>query len=220
MNHSATRHRRTSPVRSSPLATSHGFTLIEMLISMTIFAVITGFVTANLSQSRSGDELRLSAQLVASSIRRVQSYSLSGQLVKLCADNSGACPRGQLDCPGLIACRDDLPKAYGVRFSPIIGNEKRIVFFADQNENGIFDDGEEFRTDAISSGRFVTVTSTSIGTTALSGALDIVFFPPKSAIKFNGEISETTAKIVLRQPRVARDRTVTVNRISGQVNSD
>jgi prepilin-type N-terminal cleavage/methylation domain-containing protein len=197
-----------------------GFTLVEMLISLAIFAVITAFVTANFRVGQQGDELRISAQLLASSIRRAQTQTIAGQLLDYCHGGTNdlkVCPSGLDDeCPG-GACSQDLPNGYGVHLSTTEASKRIVIVFADIDGDQAYDAGEEVIRDSISPGPFVFLETL---VPASGETLDIVFTPPKPAISFNASEMDTLATMTLRHETTGDTREVSINRISGQVNAD
>lgn len=202
------------------LTAAFGFTLIEMLVSLSIFGIITGFVMANFRVGSQSDELRASSLIVAGVIRRAQTAALTGELVRFCRDEAGSdgvvCTTDE-DCSG-GTCINDVPRGgYGIRLETAEANKRFLVSFADTNSNGAFDDGEQYRRDTVSANIFVSVDSLS---PADEGVLDIVFVPPRPTIKFNNSTGEPLATIVLKHRSTSRTKTVTVNSLSGQVSAD
>ncbi|MEY4722718.1 MAG: hypothetical protein RLZZ324_231 [Candidatus Parcubacteria bacterium] len=203
--------------------TQKGFTLVEMLISLSILAVITAFTTANFSAARKGDEVRLSSQLVASALRRVQSAATGGELIFFC--NGGAranmtCPGGTAaECPGGGTCSHEVPHGYGMHFTTVAAGAKRMIYFADINGNHAYDAGEDVRNDNVSPGVQVSASSLLIGATSVP-TLDIVFDPPVPTAYFNNATSTAIASISLTHAVTAQVKSVSVNRISGQVNAN
>lgn len=196
-----------------------GFTLIELLVSLAIFGVITGTVLANFRTGAQGDELRISSQLVASAIRRTQTAAIAGQLQPVCSGgvNDGkACPGGAGDC-GAGECMEIIPLGYGIRFDTADGSDRRITTFVDANGNKVYDAGETLRTESVSSGASVEISALSPSS---ASALDIVFVPPKPTMYFNGLSTNSSASIVVRHMSSENTRTISVNRISGQVNAE
>ncbi|KPJ85501.1 hypothetical protein AMJ57_02870 [Parcubacteria bacterium SG8_24] len=197
-----------------------GFTLVEMLVSMAIFSVITAFAVANFRAGQQGDELRISTQLVASTIRHAQTLAMAGQTLHYCHGGSTEgrlCPSGEdAECSG-GSCIRDLPLGYGVRLSTDVTGRRVAIVFADTDGNHALDAGEELRRDSVSSGPFVQVSALD---PHVAGTLDIVFIPPKPLVKYNGAETDTVATITLEHRQTGRTRQVTINRISGQVNAD
>jgi prepilin-type N-terminal cleavage/methylation domain-containing protein len=197
-----------------------GFTLVEMLISLSIFAVVTAFAMANFKVGQQGDELRLAARTTASLIRRVQTQTMSGYSVYYC---HGGGRNGQLcltqndaECDG-GSCRLDRPPAYGINISVMAGEDRRVRLFADTNDNKRYDAGEMLRQDSVSPGPFVFVNAIS---PSELNVLDIVFTPPKPTISFNGAIVDGIATITLMHANTNHQTNITVNRISGLVSVD
>lgn len=197
-----------------------GFTLIEMLISLAIFAVVTAFVTANFRVGRQGDELRIASQLAASAVRRAQTAALAGQVVRWCdggTNDRKLCPGGtDAECGGGI-CRRDTPSGFGVRFSTADGENRTSVMFADIDGDKRYDPGEDIRHDNVSSGPFVIVSAVD---PAASDALDIVFTPPKPSVTYNAATTDVVATVTLRHTDTLQEKGVTVNAVSGQVSAE
>lgn len=199
---------------------ARGFTLVEMLVSMAIFGVITGFVMANYRVGQQGDELRIAAELVANELRRAQTNAIGGAEATFCSggDTEGAvcsvadpaaCPNG--------TCVRDLPRGYGVRFSVDPSAARRMYFFADTDGDRLYAAQERLRDDGVAPGQAVLVT----GLEPIAGnTLDITFAPPKPTVFYNGDTSVTEARITLTHPATGQTRTVRVNRISGQVSTE
>jgi prepilin-type N-terminal cleavage/methylation domain-containing protein len=204
----------------SAVSRRRGFTLVEMLISLSIFAVVTAFATANFRVGQQGDELRLSARNVASLIRRARTQTVAGFSVYYChggADDGKLCPLDSGISCGEGACEDDIPPAYGINISVAEGEEREVRIFADTNDNGRYDDGEAIRVDSISPGPFVSIT----GVDPVDGdSLDILFDPPKPTTKFNNDIADTIATVELQHQHTSNVATITINRVSGLISVD
>lgn len=205
-----------------PADFERGFTLLEILISISVFSVITAFATANFNAGRKGDELRFASQLTASAIRRVQTSASAGEMIGICRDSNTlrdgqTCPGGSdAECAG-GTCRQEVPLAYGMHLSTADG--RKLISFADVNGDHVWQSGEEYRTDSVSPGALVFMSGLQVGSSAVA-QLDVVFAPPKPATFFNGMTDEAAASITLTQPQTGATRTVTVNRVTGQVNAD
>lgn len=197
-----------------------GFTLIEMLISLSIFAVVTAMAVANFRAGAQGDELRVSARLVASAVRRAQTQAVAGTSVFYChggLNEYKVCQGvGDPGCDG-GACIKDVPSSWGVRISSLEGENRETITFADTNGNRRYDDGEAVRRDAISSGPFVDIVSVAPDDL---GALDIAFKPPKPRTTFNGSDVDIIATIILEHQSTGTRQSVIMNRVSGLVTVD
>jgi prepilin-type N-terminal cleavage/methylation domain-containing protein len=204
----------------SRLKIASGFTLIEMLISLGIFGVITGMVMANFRVGSQGDELRASSLLVAGVIRRAQTAALTGETARFCRDESGN--DGQVcssdDICGAGTCVSDAPRGgYGVHFETSETGKRLMIGFVDTNGNGVYDVTERVRSDNISANIYVNVIGLA---PAVDSALDILFVPPRPQVKFNNTTSEPIATITLQHRYTNQTKIVTVNSISGQISAD
>lgn len=207
---------RRTPVGFYP----SGFTLIEMLVSLGIFAVITGVVIANFHGGNQGDELRAAVQLTASAVRHAQTSAIGSESVSWCvggANNGKTCLGGTGgECPS-GSCVRDIPKGYGVRFSSSGAEASMAISFADINGNGAFDAGEEMRRDRITVSSSVAVSTLA---PSFAAVLDIVFSPPRPTVTFNATAPDAIAVITIRHSATGATKAVTVNKVSGQVNID
>jgi prepilin-type N-terminal cleavage/methylation domain-containing protein len=193
-----------------------GFTLIEMLVSMGIFAIITGLVIANFRGGKQGDELRIAAQLIGSEVRRTQTMAVGAEVVPWCVGGSNAgavCLSGDSQCPG-GECIRDVPRGYGLRLSSSGPDTAKVIGFADINGDGVFQPEEETRRDNIALSPSITVSSLSPSS---SGSLDIVFTPPRPTVSFNGNAADPLATVTVTHSATSQTRTVTINKVSGQV---
>jgi len=202
---------------SRKIRRTRGFTLVEMLISLSIFAVVTAMSVANFRAGAQGDELRVSARLVASTIRRVQTQAIAGSSVFFChggTDEGKMCLTGEdVGCDG-GSCTKDIPDSWGVRITSLEGENRNLIVFADTDGDRRFDEGEAVRSEAISPGPFVSIVSVD---PADAGTLDIVFTPPKPRTSLNGAVIDGIATIVLQHQHTGTQMSVTVNRVSGLV---
>lgn len=199
-----------------------GFTLIEMLVSMAILAVVSGLVIANIRGGSRGDEVRQAAQIVAGEFRKAQTMTIAGKTVWRCRAGALAgrtCP-SQLDgdCGAGGECRDEAPPGgFGIRVSAVSGQNQQIITFADADGDRRFDTGEEFRRQGVAASGHVIVQSAE----PLDGQyLEVVFSPPAAQAWFNGAQGSVMAKVKVIHDSGGEVKTVQVNRISGQITSD
>ena len=157
---------------------SRAFTIIELLISVAIFAAMTGLVVAKYGNFNQSVLLTKLAYDVALTIRTAQTYGLS---VKNSDAGSGT----------------DFQSGYGVRFDTdnsntdgATGNKlnQQIIFFADRSvagaTNGVYtsSDGDPVSTYAVKRGAIIYGVCFSDGcsdpNTPQSGVVDITFKRP------------------------------------------
>ncbi len=97
-----------------------GFTLIDLIVSMAIFSVLTGAVIVNFRAGSRNDSVRRGAQIIASTLREAQTMTLSGTEL-----SDGSFPTG----------------GYGVRVST--DNTNALIVFADSDDSGTYTDATE-----------------------------------------------------------------------------
>jgi prepilin-type N-terminal cleavage/methylation domain-containing protein len=196
-----------------------GFTVMELLISLAIFGVVTGFLMASFRTGRMIDEIRIGSQVAASAVRQVQTRALSGSTVGICASGSnkgklcglgvaGACPSG--------TCAPQVPRGYGVRFSATGERSGKAVIFADLNGNRSFDSDESLLETSYSpSGNVSAGSFYPMGT-----ALDVVFEPPRPTVYVNSGTAENSVTVTLRHETTGQTRSIRINRVTGQVSGE
>lgn len=107
---------------------TEGFTLVEFIVIMAIFAVMVGVVLFNFTGFRSKITLDNLAQDIAISIRQIQT--------------SAGASISTTDSP-----EDEIPRGIFFPYSPDLGTyDSRFITFQDNNGNGLYDDGEEIDT--------------------------------------------------------------------------
>lgn len=192
---------------------------MEMMISISIFGIMTGLLMASFRTGRFADELRIGVQAAATSVREVQTLALSGSTVPICRGGSRElmlCPTGAAGCPG-GTCTAEVPLGFGVRFGTTSGENRSAVVFADVNGNRALDSGEEIRSANFGPARQVIVSTLA----PVDGSrLEVVFEPPRPTVYLNGGTATTSAVITLRHGITTQTKAVRLNRISGQVSAD
>lgn len=206
-------------LQNSPTQPRAGFTLVEMMVSLAIFAVVTGFTIANFRAGSQSDDLRIGQQLAASAVRRAQTAALGGELVSYCAggayDNK-ICPTA--GC-GAGQCQRGVPQGFGVRFMKAAPDNQKTIFFADINGNRAYDGGEEIRSDTLSSSRKIGLSAIVLApSNGAPDSVDIVFVPPKPVTYFNAANTDATVTLTLRHTVTGSTKVISVNRVTGQVN--
>lgn len=173
-----------------------GFSLIEMLVVMSIFSLISMVVIANHSKFNSSVLLGNLAYDIALSIREAQVYGLS-----------------------VRQFASEFQIGYGVHFS---GTDS-YVFFADINRNGLYDNPGDSIIQTYSLGRGHSILRYCADAECSDSAsnnvtyLDVVFFRPDPDASFatNRGTSYSEANIVVTSPAGAT-RTIAVQ-TTGQI---
>ncbi len=181
-----------------------GFTIVEVLVTLTIFSVISGVVLVRYKDFSGGIVLSNLAYEIAITIRQAQVYGLS---VK------AAPPSSNFNFP------------YGVHFSNELVNS--FVLFADVNNNG-YESGEVVETLTTRQGNtiksFCAVTDSgvskcNIGTPQLITSLDITFLRPDPDAKFKTNLAGDVykeASVTVSSPGTERNKTISI-KSTGQI---
>jgi prepilin-type N-terminal cleavage/methylation domain-containing protein len=171
-----------------------GFTLIEILVSLSVIAILTVIFLANYRGGRQGVDLNLVAQKVASDIRTAQNNSLGSVLY------GGSLPAG----------------GWGVHFDTA---DKSYLLFADVNNNKVYDDNEALPTSGGLNFAFpADLTISDITGDSLSGnnshaKLDVTFLPPNptTRIYWDQTASSGYAVITLKHKADYKTADVVIN---------
>ncbi|MFZ5363974.1 MAG: pilus assembly FimT family protein [Patescibacteria group bacterium] len=165
-----------------------GFTIIELLVSLSIFIIVTAMVVTNFRGGNRSDELKIAAETIASSLRRVQNMALAGELV------DGISP----------------PGGYGIYFN--LGNPGQYLIFADKDGDLAYDVGEVLADGAIDLADNITLENI-----LPAAASTIIFKPPKPTIYINGGVGDNILGVTVKHSLSGKVKKILVNRISGRV---
>jgi prepilin-type N-terminal cleavage/methylation domain-containing protein len=195
-----------------------GFTLVELLISISIVGVITGMMMANFRGGQHNTEVRLASDILVDQIRSVQTSSLSGRLVAVCSggsNNLSVCePKSPaVTCTGGV-CQKRVPTGYGIRFTGT--PDKSYILFYDTDGDWRYDGGEELTTTAYVATNNVRMSASSLGT-----PLDIVYAPPYGQVYVNGVTGAVpTVTLTLTHQFGSATRHVNIHTLSGKIDHD
>ena len=169
-----------------------GFTLVELIISMAIFSLMTTLVIANFRSASSQRLLRSQANALASVFKQAQVQALSGKPF------NSAVPVG----------------GYGVLLSICSVPPCAVTLFADVNGDFTYDGAAE-KIEDFALGQNVTLTALS-----LAAPVAVVYKPPSAFVCINGKCSETApVQITLTAYQTASSQIVKLNPSSGQISS-
>lgn len=193
-----------------------GFTLVELLVSLSILGVITGQMLANFRAGQRVSEVRFAAEILANQLRELQTNALTGRLGLVCAGGSQnlmVCEGGKeppVACEG-GTCEERVPAGYGIRFSD--ASPESFLLFIDTDGDFRYDEGEELR--ALP---YVSTGQVRFGGSTAASPLDIVFRPPFARAYVNGVPDAVTSVTVTLVHAVGpQERDVTVNLVTGKI---
>lgn len=197
---------------------SKGFTLVELLVSISIIGVITGLMMANFRGGQQSAEVRLASDILVGQIRSVQTSALSGRLAAVCsggANDLEVCePKSPpVSCSG-GSCQRRVPSGYGIRFSSL--TPTAYTLFYDTDDDLRYDEGEE-----LSSQPYVSTAAVLFQGSDAGDPVDLVYTPPFGKVYVNGSASgSTTVSFTLGHQFGTMTRHVTVYRLSGKIEHD
>lgn len=166
-----------------------GFSLPEVIVSLSIIVMITAIFLSNYRDAEKRSDLSMSAQNLVSDIHLTQSYALG------LAEYAGEVPSG----------------GWGLHFDSATSSADRYIIFADTNANQRYDIGEE---DQNSGGRTIYFSKTTRikGFTGVTSPLDITFLPPDPITTiYGGSGTSTVVDIILTEIVNNTEKSVQVN---------
>jgi len=169
-----------------------GFTLVELIVSVAIIAMVTGIFLANYSSANRRSDLTMTAQKMVSDTRTAQNYALG--LARYGFSGSSNVPTG----------------GWGVHIDLQAYGNNKYVIFADDNQNGVYDNGEadiRYGAQVTTLPMNIIIDSVSSGTKA-----DITFLPPDPVTTITGSVSTfKQVDIALKDTKTNSIKTVRIN---------
>ncbi len=168
-----------------------GFTLMEVLISMSIFIIILSLTMVNHRQGEHTNTFRLQSLNVEDSIRGVQNMALTGKEI----DGS-------------------IPDAYGIYFSETGNN---VVVYGDDGDN-LFDDSNDSIYSEMSLDGGVGFNSYTLFCDEFvpSASLNIVFVPPQPTMIINNNSTCSSSIIFMESDNASGEWEVHFDAVSGR----
>lgn len=171
-----------------------GFTLIELIVSVSVIALVTGTFLVNYNSTNRRSDLTMTAQKMVADIRMAQNYALGLARYGL---------TGSLNVPS---------GGWGIHIDLQNYGNNRYLLFADDNGNHIFDASEaelSYGAQITSLPSDIIIESVTSGTKA-----DITFLPPDPVTTIVGSFSNsnfTQLDIVLKDLKVGSIKTIRIN---------
>ena len=197
---------------------SKGFTLVELLVSISIIGVITGMMMANFRGGQQSAEVRLATDILVGQLRSVQTSALTGRLAAVCSGGSNdleVCePKDPpVGCPGGV-CQKRVPAGYGIRFTT--ATPTTYMLFYDTDDDQRYDTGEE-----LSVAPYISTAATRYQGSTAGDPLDLVYTAPFGQLFVNGSASgPTTVSLTLGHQFGTMTRHVNIYRLSGKIEHD
>lgn len=160
-----------------------GFTIFELLVSISIIALLSGLILVNYHSANKRLELVNAAQKMVSDIRLTQNYALGLK------EFNGVPPSG----------------GWGLYFN--LSSSGSYVIFADSNNDKDYTSGEEFK--IFNSPAGIEMSSVYVGQTAVADSAVITFIPPDPTIYITD--AELFIKITLKENQGNTTKTIEVN---------
>jgi prepilin-type N-terminal cleavage/methylation domain-containing protein len=157
-----------------------GFTLIELLVVIAIITIISGMIVVNFRKGEAGGRRQRSAQQIVQNIRKIQNMAISS-----------------VEYQGEVY-------SYGVHFDKNEPNNREYIIFADKNDSGRYDAGDDIIGSLYNLETGVEIDDLSTITEAGDAnvdVLDIVFIPPDPLTKFNDDFNIIEAEIVIKEEK-------------------
>lgn len=193
---------------------NRGFTIVELLVALGIFAVISSVVMVNFNAGNRNSELRLGADLLASFIRDAEARTAAGETA--CACVVGGDTSTALACaPGAVSCGSGVKTAliplggWGIH---VQNAGKDATVFADFNNDHRMGTGEAVRIERLSPSGGVEVRTIACGS-----PWDLAFVPPFGTIWTNGAQSNASCAVTLEQTLSGAQRSVLYAPLSGRI---
>ncbi len=175
---------------------NRGFTVLELMMVSAIMAALLALFLANFHGFENRTTLESEADKLVSVLKQAQILSLTGQTVGSTRYN------------------------YGVHLAECPSGSCRYILFVDLNNDNYYESGEEYNQGSFEmpAGVFIKNNNLIVGSSGVS-ALDIIFEAPSGNIFFNDSQADETAQIILTHAYFNGSKTITLNRVSGQINA-
>jgi len=186
-------------------ARSSGFTIIELLVSISIFTILTGVILAKYNTYNTNAPFANASEDVVLALRQAQVYGAGGK------GNTAVCTGGTaFEC------------TYGVYFSTSALLKNGITIFVDTNNDRMFTSGTDTTLERIAWGSAISVSSISCpGPVGTCGSAVTATFRRPDPLAFIAEVanpanSYDSASVTLTHSISGRTTNVTISK-AGQI---
>jgi prepilin-type N-terminal cleavage/methylation domain-containing protein len=175
---------------------NHGFTLLELVISASIFAVLASMVLVNFRGGDREQSLSLGAQAYVGAFRKAQFWALNG---RTWAANGG---------PAVIPSG-----GYGVKVDICNASPCKGIVFGDLDGEFDYDNGEEIIGESYILPKDILITNITP-----QAPIEVMFKPPVPIICINRDCSNTPlTTITLEHAQTGETKNILINQETGQV---
>ncbi len=171
-----------------------GFTVVEVLVAVGIMTMITLLYTVNFKNFQQGITVQSDADTIASRIRQMQVWALTGELI------NGSRPDG----------------GYGLYIpSPCISGTCAYTVFANTctPTSYVYDNG----CDTVIASENLNA-QVNVSATSPAGALTLILLPPTAQVYSNAVQSQSAIITLAHRVQSQYTKSITVDGVSGQVN--
>lgn len=164
---------------------SRGFTLMELMVVISIISIMTVIAISNYSAQKRNKEFSFAAGKLVQDIRKAQ------------ADSINVLKHGS----------DDTSGGYGIHLSTSSPGE--YIIFLDLVKDGRFNESDDARIDTVTFPASVTIGDMNGGTVADA---DVVFLPPYGKVSmYYGATEQVGATLEINLAKDAETKTVTIS---------
>ena len=201
-----------------------GFTIIELLIGLSIVVLLATITVFELGSARRGDELRTASRQLTADLRAMQARALSAKNLKTCDTGSAlaVCEFGTAVC-GVNPCDQDIPAAYGVH---LVSGTSTYYLFADLNPPAAVDYHYTDAGEIYQSRTLLPLNGTDVVVDQIMSSSTVVASVDLSFMRQNGTLrvyDSTTppesaiVRIRIRHIRSNDTMELEINRITGRI---
>lgn len=189
-----------------------GFTMLELIVSLAMFAIITAVAIAGFRGATPAEELRIARRKLIEDLRTAQIYALTGRKCQEGdgGDNNENCPLNTVPAGG-----------YGLCIQRCSAPPCSYILFADNNSSKRYDDGEMLSDGQKEFGGKIIINRFSLFAAESwigeDDPVDIVFSPFSTNLSINNDEDISKIKIFLRDSRINQEIMILVDRLTGVI---
>lgn len=188
-----------------------GFTIIEILLMVTIFVLISTAAIADFGTARGAARLRAATQELAANIQKAQAMAYANSAIPICTDTL-VCGSGSSCDPTMAGCTSTPILSYGVALD-INNDGKKYAVFADTDGSGTYRAGEAVPNGVISLPAGITIQSV----TPLANKTTVYSYNAANSAPFVTCSTNCMTTVVFYDTQTLETRTVAVSKQTGAI---